>query len=66
MPHAHSGRPAPQSNPKLLPSLRSNLHLRHMSPRTEAAYVAWVRRYVRFHGIRRSLESGGCRVRSTG
>lgn len=58
MPPAEPGRPVPQSNPKLLPSLRSNLRLRHMSPRTEEAYVAWVRRYVRFHGLRHPAELG--------
>ncbi|MCU0621990.1 MAG: integron integrase [Gemmatimonadales bacterium] len=58
MPPAEPGRLAPQSNPKLLPTLRSNVRLRHLSPRTEAAYVAWVRRYVRFHGLRHPAELG--------
>ena len=50
-------RPSPQPHsqqPKsrLLRSLRDNLRLRHYSPRTEEAYVAWVRRYVHFHALR--------------
>ena len=34
---------------RLLARVRDALRVRHRSPRTEAAYVAWVRRYVRFH-----------------
>lgn len=40
-----------QPKPKLLQSLRANLRLRQYSPRTEEAYSAWTRRYVRFHGL---------------
>jgi integron integrase len=38
--------------PKLLAQLRTALRLRHYSRKTEAVYVGWVRRYVRFHGLR--------------
>jgi integrase len=38
--------------------LRANLRLRHYSPRTEEAYVSWVRRFVRFHGLRHPGELG--------
>jgi len=34
----------------LLGRLRRALRVRRMSPRTEEAYVRWVKRYVRFHG----------------
>jgi len=37
---------------KLLTRLRVELRARHYSRRTEQAYVQWVRRYVRFHGLR--------------
>lgn len=47
-----------QQNTKLLPSLRANLRLRRFSPRTEEAYVAWVRRFVRFHGLRHPRDVG--------
>ena len=47
-----------QQKTKLLHSLRANLRLRHFSPRTEEAYVSWVRRFVRFHGLRHPGESG--------
>ena len=36
----------------------------HMSPRTENAYVAWVRRYVRFCGMRHPRECGAAEVRA--
>ncbi|HEU4566112.1 MAG TPA: integron integrase [Gemmatimonadaceae bacterium] len=38
--------------PKLLAQLRVALRVRHYSPRTEEAYVGWVRRYITFHGKR--------------
>lgn len=40
------------SRPKLLVQLRHAIRLHHYSRRTEEAYVGWVRRYVRFHGMR--------------
>src|SRR3990172_5157446 len=47
-----------QQKTKLLHSLRANLRLRHFSPRTEEAYVCWVRRFVRFQGLRHPREMG--------
>lgn len=41
-----------QPNTRLLTVLRSKLRLGHYSLRTEQAYVSWVRRFVRFHGLR--------------
>ena len=38
--------------PKLLVRMRRVLRAAHYSPRTEAVYVGWVRRFVRFHGLR--------------
>jgi site-specific recombinase XerD len=38
-------------SPRLLPSLRAAIRLRHFSPRTEEAYVGWVVRFVRYHGL---------------
>ncbi|HEX8906917.1 MAG TPA: integron integrase [Longimicrobiaceae bacterium] len=42
--------------PKLLDRLRAALRTRHYSRRTEEAYVYWVRRFVRFHGLRHPSE----------
>ena len=36
--------------PKLLDQVRELLRARHYSRRTEEAYVAWIRRYILFHG----------------
>jgi integron integrase len=38
--------------------VRQAIRVRHYSPRTEESYVAWVRRYVRFHGLRHPSELG--------
>ena len=43
---------------KLLDQLRRALRVRHYSLRTEQAYTGWVRRYVRFHGMRHPNELG--------
>jgi integron integrase len=50
--------PAEPQRPKLLAQLRQALRLRHYSPRTEDAYVRWVRRYILFHGLRHPAELG--------
>jgi site-specific recombinase XerD len=38
------------------------VRLRHYSPRTEEAYLGWVRRFIRFHGRRHPREMGGAEV----
>ena len=38
------------SRPKLLDRVRHAIRTRHYSPRTEEAYVHWIRRYIVFHG----------------
>ena len=38
--------------PRLLDVVRERIRARHYSPRTERAYVGWVRRFVVFHGKR--------------
>ena len=47
----------------LLQSLQSNLRLLHLSRRTEAAYVYWTKRFVRFCGLRHPAELGPAEVR---
>jgi integron integrase len=48
-----AGVPSPVvGGQKLLTRLRRAIRLHHYSPRTEEAYVHWVRRFVRFHGTR--------------
>jgi len=48
--------------PRLLDRVRAAVRLRHYSPRTEEAYVAWVRRYVLFHGKRDPAGLGAAEV----
>ena len=49
--------PAPGSGgPKLITRLRSAVRARHYSARTEESYVGWVKRFVRFHGMRHPAE----------
>jgi len=46
----------------LLARVRQALRLRHYSRRTEAVYVGWVRRFVRFAGSRHPRELGQAEV----
>jgi integron integrase len=48
--------------PRLLERLRAALAVRHMSRRTEQAYVSWVRRFVRFHRMRHPASVGASGV----
>lgn len=40
------------SRPRLLTQVRLAIRARQFSPRTETAYVAWIRRFVLYHGKR--------------
>lgn len=44
---------------KLLDDVRAAVRTRHFSHRTEKAYVGWIRRFVRFHGLRHPVDLGG-------
>jgi integron integrase len=41
-----------------VPAVRQKLRLGHFSRRTEAAYVGWIKRFIRFHGLRHPVELG--------
>src|SRR6266516_4069052 len=65
MPDAPVPAPLPALGPStLLGRLRAALRARHYSPRTEQAYVAWVRRYVQFHGRRHPATMGATEVQA--
>ena len=49
---------------KLLDQMRSVLRLKHMSIRTEEAYVSWVRRFILFHGKRHPTDMGAEEIRA--
>jgi integron integrase len=49
--------------PRLLTRVRQAIRVHQYSRRTEEAYVGWVRRYVRFSGMRHPMELGEAEVR---
>lgn len=49
-------------SPRLLDRVREAIRLRHYSPRTEAAYVQWVRRFILFHHKRHPESMGAVEV----
>lgn len=44
--------------PRLLERVRQEIRSRHYSPRTERAYVGWIKRFIFFHGVRHPKEMG--------
>ena len=48
----------PPPTPKLLDQVKGRMRARHLSPRTEQAYVGWILRYIRYHGTRHPRELG--------
>jgi integron integrase len=47
---------------KLLDKVRQAIGARHYSRRTEESYVAWIRRFIIFHGKRHPLEMGEAEI----
>ncbi|HYK11319.1 MAG TPA: integron integrase, partial [Gemmatimonadales bacterium] len=47
---------------KLLTQVRMALRTRHYSPRTEETYVHWIKRFIRYHGLRHPRELGAPEV----
>lgn len=54
----------PLKSVRLLDQLRERIRYCHYSLRTEQAYVFWVRRFIRFHGLRHPRELGAAEVES--
>lgn len=54
--------PEPPRAPRLLDQLRQQIRYHHYSLRTEQCYVQWVRRFIRFHGMRHPRDLGGTDV----
>jgi len=48
--------------PKLLDRVRTAIRVRHYSPRTEEAYVQWIRRFILYHGKRHPSAMGASEV----
>jgi len=55
--------PRRPSHSRLLASIRAAIRARHYSHRTEEAYVGWVKRFVRFHGMRHPSRLGQKEIR---
>jgi hypothetical protein len=47
---------------KLLDQVRQTARVKHFSYRTEQAYVQWIERYIRFHGIKHPNTMGALEV----
>jgi hypothetical protein len=48
--------------PRLLDQVRAAIRIRHYSYRTEQQYVAWIRRFIIFHGKKHPRDMGGPEV----
>ncbi len=48
--------------PRLLDQVRIAIRARHHSPRTEKAYVGWIRRYILFHGKHHPQDLGAAEI----
>jgi site-specific recombinase XerD len=59
-----SNGPVGRAKPKLLEQLAHAVRTRRYSPRTEEAYRSWVRRFVRYSGMRHPDELGTDEVNS--
>jgi site-specific recombinase XerD len=64
MPNSTLAQPNAPRAPKLLDRVRESMRTGRYSPRTEAAYVDWIKRYIRFHGIRHPQEMGAEEVKA--
>ena len=54
--------PAPRVTTRVSARAIAAMRLRHFSPRTERAYLGWMRRYYEFHGRRDPVELGAEQV----
>lgn len=52
----------PERPRKLLDVVCETIRLKHYSPRTEEAYVHWIKRFVRFHNQRHPREMGSAEI----
>ena len=59
-----SARTSQESKIKLLDQTREVLRLKHLSSRTEEAYVRWIKRFVLFHAKRHPKDMGATEIRT--
>jgi integron integrase len=53
-----------ESQPRLLDQMREVLRLKHLSFRTEEAYIGWVKRFILFHDKRHPKDMGAAEIRA--
>ena len=53
-----------ESQPRLLDQMREVLRLKHLSYRTEEAYISWVRRFILFHDKCHPQDMGAAEIRA--
>ena len=53
-----------ESQPRLLDQMREVLRLKHLSFRTEKAYIGWVKRFILFHDKRHPKDMGAAEIRA--
>jgi len=57
-----SSKPSSDKQPRLLDQVRSAIHLRHYSMKTEKAYTYWIKYFIRFHKLRHPRKMGGIEI----
>ena len=60
--NAPAAGPAARIAPRLLDQMRERIRYKHYSLRTEKAYLFWVRRFIRFSGLRHPRTMGSPEV----
>ncbi len=48
--------------PRLLDQVREKLRVKHYAIRTERAYLEWIKRFIRFHGLKHPASMGAQEV----
>ncbi len=61
-PAAAISSPAAAPKPRLLDRVRQAMRARHLNPRTEDAYIGWIKRFIFFHGKRHPAEMGEAEI----
>jgi len=56
--------PVSERRPRLFTVVHETLQARHYSPRTEKAYVWWIKRFLAFHGMRPPRDMGSAEITS--
>ncbi len=59
--HSHSRTSSASSSP-FLKSVRDAIRVRHYSQSTEKAYVYWIEKFIRFHGLKHPRDMGETHV----